>query len=366
MNGITPFRAVHPSEIIKDEIKARCMTQKELAERMGMQQSNLSRLLKGENITPAIAQKLEDAIDIPAEFWMRLQNQYDKDVKLVAARDEKERAAINAERMLANMLNLPELFKRLKINPALFIQDKLAILQDALGFYPLEIGKHAIAQQPCFKKSDKLVVDEKNQTTWLTLAFIESRKCKFDRPFSSGSAKLAAIEISKRVHEGGLKESEIKDILYKYSIAYSVVGKLEKTPIDAVSMNVEGIPSIITTHRNNDMSRLVFDVLHELGHIELHMFTGKDSIFINGDTTYSVESPIEKEANRFAQDILIDPIVWNKMMSEGAKNIRMANIASCLKRMSIEYNLDFNIVAWRYKYESSDYKLFGVKPVHIQ
>ena len=41
-----PFRAVHPAEIIKDELKARSMTQKELAERMGMQAPNVTRLLK--------------------------------------------------------------------------------------------------------------------------------------------------------------------------------------------------------------------------------------------------------------------------------------------------------------------------------
>ena len=48
--NFAPFRAVHPSEIIRDEIKARSMTQKELAGRMGMQTSNLSRLLKGEDL----------------------------------------------------------------------------------------------------------------------------------------------------------------------------------------------------------------------------------------------------------------------------------------------------------------------------
>ena len=80
----TPFRAVHPAEIIKDELKARSMTQKELAERMGMQAPNVTRLLKGENITASIAQKLEDALGIPADFWMRLQTQYDRDIKDIA------------------------------------------------------------------------------------------------------------------------------------------------------------------------------------------------------------------------------------------------------------------------------------------
>lgn len=366
INEVIPFRAVHPSEVIKDELKARGMTQKELAHRMGMQQSNLSRLIKGENITPAVARKLEEAFDIPADFWVSLQSQYDRDVKSIAVRDEKERAAINAERMLANMLNLPELYKRLKINPALFVQEKLSILQDALGFYPLEIGQYAITQQSCFKKNDKYSVDEKNQTTWLTLAYIESRKHKLDKPFSLGKAKSAAQQISKRAHEGGLKEAEIVSILNSCSISYSVVEKLEKTPIDAVSMNIDGMPAIVTTHRIDDMSRLIFDILHELGHIELHMFSGTDSIFINGGTEYSGDSQMEKQANRFAQDILIDPTVWNKMMSEGTRNLRMSNIANCLKRLSKEYNLDCDIVTWRYKYESSNYKLFGAKPAHIR
>ena len=35
-----PFMATHPTEIIKDEIKERGMSQKELAERLGMQASN--------------------------------------------------------------------------------------------------------------------------------------------------------------------------------------------------------------------------------------------------------------------------------------------------------------------------------------
>ena len=87
----TPFAVAHPTEIIKDELKARGMSQKELASRMDMQTSNLSRFLKGENISPAIAAKLEVALDIPAEFWLNLQAQYEMDVKNIALRDEKER-----------------------------------------------------------------------------------------------------------------------------------------------------------------------------------------------------------------------------------------------------------------------------------
>ena len=364
----TPFRAVHPAEIIKEEIKARSMTQKELAERMGMKQSNLSRLLKGDNITASIAQKLEAALEIPADFWLKLQTQYDKDVKAIAVRDENEKAAINTERMLSNMLNLPELYKRLNINVALFIQEKLSILEGMLGFKPLEIGTKEFAQQLSYnyKKSDKLDVDEKNQTTWLTLAYIKSRGNAPGKAYTQGNAMKAASEISDRVHQGNLSEDEIRGILSKYCIAYSVVEKLEKTPIDAASLKIGEYPAIITTHRYNDMSRLVFNVLHELGHIEKHMYNSAGNVFVATSETYSSDDPKEKEANAFAQNMLIKEAVWNKMMRSGATSLRMGNIVSRLKELSKENSLDFNIVIWRYKYDSNNYQLRGTRPVPIQ
>lgn len=365
----TPFRAVHPAEIIKDEFKARGMTQKELAERMGMQASNLSRLLKGENITASIAQKLEDALEIPADFWMRLQTQYDKDMKSVAVRDEKEKAAINVESMLSGILNLGELYKRLHISSTLFIQDKLDILKQHLGFEPLDIRNRGFAQQLTisYKKSDKYEIDEKNQTTWLTLAYIESRKNKPEGSYIQGNAGLAAQEIAQRTHEGGLKEAEIKSILKQYGIAYSVVPKLERTPIDAASMDLGDNPAIITTHRYNDMSRLIFNILHELGHIEKHMYGEEKEVFVSGEP-YSIDSPKEREANEFAQNLLISRALWDSMMKSVGRlyGLRYGNVVARLKTLASENNLDFNIVMWRWKYESHIYQVKGARPIPIQ
>lgn len=364
----TPFRAVHPAEIIKDEIKARAMTQKELAERMGMQAPNVTRLLKGENITASIAQKLEDALGIPADFWMRLQTQYDRDVKDIAVRDENEKAAIVAENMLSSTLNLAELYKRLKISAVLYVQEKLQKLEEFMGFKPLEIRNQEFAQKlnHNYKKSDKSDVDEKNQTTWLTLAYIESRANSPQSKFTQGNAQMAAHDIAVRAHTGELREAEIHNILNKYGIVYSVVPKLDKTPIDAASMKVGEHPAIITTHRFNDMSRLVFNVLHELGHIEKHMYNDNNEIFVSGDT-YSIDSPKEREANLFAQNMLISQRLWDTIMNSGPINsLRFGNIVDRLRTLSTENNLDFNIVVWRWKYESHNYQLRGTRPAPIQ
>lgn len=302
-----PFAATHPTEIIIDEIKARGMTKKELAERMGMQQPNLSRLLKGENITPSIAAKLEEALGIPADMWMKLQIQYDKDIKAIEQRDKKEKEAIATEMMLSSLLNLPELYKRLGINTCHFIQKKLEILSGMLRFNPLEIGKMSFVRQSLYKKSDKLTSDERNQNTWLTLAYISSINDKPESAYKKGNGTLASKMIAEYAHKGILTEAILKRVLNENGIGYSVVPKLEKTPIDAVSMMVGNTPCIIVTHRYDDMSKLVFNVLHEAGHIELHFDTGNgENLFISSDETYSIDNIEEKEANEFAEDMLID------------------------------------------------------------
>lgn len=359
-----PFAAVHPTEIVKDEIKARGMSQKELAFRMGMKTSNLSRMLKGENITPAIAAKLELALDIPSEFWLNLQSQYEIDSKNVAIRDEQEAAAIKKERILSDILNLPELYKRLSIHPSLFIQDKLSRLEEMLGFPALEIDHQQFIVQTRYKKSDKLDIEEKNQTTWLLLAYIASRRDRPKAAFSRSSAKDAAMEIARMTHKGGIKEMDIKNILYSHGISYQVVTKLEKTPIDAVAIQMTDYPAIVVTHRYNDMSKLIFNVLHELGHIALHMDGDKETIFISSDETYSRENKLEKEANRFAEDILIPRETWSKMMSAGTKSLSNQYILKRLAQLSSDYHLNYHIVVERYRHESNRYGI-GVKGVAI-
>ena len=76
-----PMNPVHPFEILEDEIKARGISKKAFAESIGMKPSNFSRMLKmkGE-LTSEMSMKLESALGIPYLDWMRLQEEYVKDI----------------------------------------------------------------------------------------------------------------------------------------------------------------------------------------------------------------------------------------------------------------------------------------------
>lgn len=77
-NDIVLKEIFHPGEFIKDELEARAMKQKELSDKMEIAATVLSEIIHGKrNLTPLLALKLESALGINAEFWMKLQVGYD-------------------------------------------------------------------------------------------------------------------------------------------------------------------------------------------------------------------------------------------------------------------------------------------------
>lgn len=88
--ALSPFVATHPGEMIKDELKERGLTQKQLAEQTGIKPSVLSETINGKrSVSLNVALALEKAFDIPADIWMNLQTQYDLDTANIAERDDQ-------------------------------------------------------------------------------------------------------------------------------------------------------------------------------------------------------------------------------------------------------------------------------------
>jgi antitoxin HigA-1 len=68
---------LHPGEVLEMELIARGLTKSKFAMDIKMYPSHMSDILKGKrNITEEIALKIESKLGISAEFWMRLQVEY--------------------------------------------------------------------------------------------------------------------------------------------------------------------------------------------------------------------------------------------------------------------------------------------------
>ena len=69
--------ATHPGEVLKDEIEARGISQRQFADSMGLTYSEVIEILNGRRpLTAKTALMFEAALDVPADSLMYLQTKY--------------------------------------------------------------------------------------------------------------------------------------------------------------------------------------------------------------------------------------------------------------------------------------------------
>lgn len=348
-----PRHAVHPFEILREELVARNISQKEFAGRIGMQPSNFNRLLKSEaDVSMEFALLLEKELDIPAEHWVRYMKAYVRDKELISMRDEVEAKAAAEEAAYNERICVNEFYFKLGLSLKNIVE-KVEFLKkyERLIFNPesaFSLGK--------FKKSEKRMTDSYHLLTWIIIATAIADRKSEGLSYSRGNASKAAIEISESANNGMFDTENVEQILNKYGIGYAHLGKLEKTPVDAYSTIRNGVPVIIATYRINDRDKFAFDILHELGHIIFHMETGIKENFINiyGE---SEVSGFEKEADTFAKNSLIPPEAWKEIMNIPARMIYPEYICKLIGKKAKQMGFNPSIAVSRYKHESNIYNI---------
>ena len=82
------FTAIPPGKTIKEILLNKKWTQRELARRTGYSEKHISNIINGKKgISVEAALRLEKALGMPAEFWLKLENDY----RLTLARIEQEK-----------------------------------------------------------------------------------------------------------------------------------------------------------------------------------------------------------------------------------------------------------------------------------
>lgn len=71
------YIAIHPGEILKEEMEARGISQKEFAEAIAVSYTMLNEILNGKRpISTDFALLIEAALGTPAEHWVNMQARY--------------------------------------------------------------------------------------------------------------------------------------------------------------------------------------------------------------------------------------------------------------------------------------------------
>lgn len=78
--NVVPARAIHPGEILREELRERGIKQKDFAKTIGVQAAHMNEFIKGKrNLNDDLAFKLEKSLGISYKNWMGLQAGYTYD-----------------------------------------------------------------------------------------------------------------------------------------------------------------------------------------------------------------------------------------------------------------------------------------------
>ena len=91
MKNPIPLKATHPGSVLKDELNARKIKQKDFAKEINMLATAFNEIIKEKRpISPDLAIILEKALDIEASFWVNMQANYDLDVARIKEKNVKK------------------------------------------------------------------------------------------------------------------------------------------------------------------------------------------------------------------------------------------------------------------------------------
>lgn len=353
---LIPARATHPGEMLREELKERGIKQKDLAAQIGIPATHLNEFIKGKrNLSPALGVGLEAALGIPYDIWTRLQSRYEYNTIAIDERDRENATASEYESACRMQVNLTAIYKRLGIAKSTAVE-RVKALKAVLPFDLLNLGGYQLGVAGLYKHSEKVQIDEKNMLSWLVLNKYETLRYDLSvlPEFKNGNAKLAAEEIAGYANRQELTASVLEEVLNKYGIAYLVVRKLDKAPVDAFCTMRDGHPFVTVTYRYNDIDKLAFDVLHELCHIEMHLGNGQES-FVSIDGVDYSSDPREKEANEFARNTLIPQKDWEKILRTKSQSLLLNKVIATIATAAQNLGYSPSIAVARYKHETQNY-----------
>jgi HTH-type transcriptional regulator/antitoxin HigA len=144
------------------------------------------------------------------------------------------------------------------------------------------------------------------------------------------------------------------DAVREIGIAVIVESGLPGMSVDGASFHVAQIgPVLALTLRHDRLDNFWFTLLHELGHISLHLISPGEDVFIDSlDEAVSDEQEAEAEADAFAKDALVPRDTW--LRSDARRLGSEGSVISLAKQLGIHPA----IVAGRIRYERREFRMF--------
>lgn len=342
-----PFSATHPGTVILDEIKARGLNQKQIAVELDIHTTILNEIIKGKRaLTADLAILFEKIFEIPADYWMRLQSQYEIDLARINEKNINRLANLESWGLIKEYVPTSYLKKHGYFNDD--IKSNIDTVKSIYCVNSIEglIQKAAQQHFALHRKSEKLIVDDKNMLAWNMLAQYESQKQQVNS-FNFENIPSLKNELQTIFFENSNTVERVKSKMIQYGIKFVLIEKIEKAPIDGFTFWSDENPAIALTLRHKRIDNFAFTIMHELGHIDLHLKQNKESQFFDLTGKKGAVEKLETEADNYAQLSLISHEQWigiSKLPEHNDYSIKLKaneykiNPAIILGRLSHEVN----------------------------
>ena len=348
------YKPVHPGVVLREELKERGIKQKDFALAIGMRSNHVSELLGGKrSISPAVAQKIELELGIPAIDMLTMQQQFEYDTKVLQARSLEERSANIALAEYNELFDVKILLKRLNIVCASSKETLAAISQTLHLTTPAELKALSIGY---FSKSEKTGTDRRMLLTWVLIAQAIMSSIKPVGGFYESCENELTKSLALVFNENVNTISRVESLLSQYGIAFAVVHKVEKASIDGYSfIDNSGKPCIVVTLRYNRIDNFAFSVMHELAHLFNHLSQGGSSYTHINIEDYRRCDKEEREADAYAANALIPNELWRRIPLVRPNLMTMQRVYT---QWALENGLNKWIVLGRISHEFNMYRFF--------
>lgn len=285
--------AIPPGATIREQLENRGMMQKEFAQRMGLSEKHISRLINGQvELTQDVALRLESVLGVPASFWNNLESIYREKLTRVVVEQELER-----DIELAAAFPYPKMAALGWIAAARKAEEKAINLRRFFEVAKLDLLDGLRIPGIAYRKTGTNETSDYSLAAWAQKARIEARKYK-----------TAPINISKleqelpRIREMTDKDPEVfcNKLIYLFAecgIVLVFLPHIGESFLHGASFYDGNHIVMGLTVRGRDADKFWFSLFHEI----CHVIRGHISE-LNGSNKEQ-----EDEADTFARDILISP-----------------------------------------------------------
>ncbi len=337
-----PIELPDPIEAIKFRMEQQGLLQKDMVPYMGSQSKVSEVLNRKRPLSLSMIRALYEGLGIPAEVLLREPGEeipedcYDR-------RDYP----------------FAEMFKRGYFDPFPGSLREARLRAEALLVDFFSIFEGTEPQPVLCKRADR-DPDVNALKAWqaqaLRLAKAEAEDLPVYDPKMPDDAALRALVRQSYFSTG---PQNARELLNRWGIHLIILRHLPKTYLDGASfMAPWGRPVVGLTLRYDRLDNFWFTLLHELAHVRLHLDQDQVAVaFFDETRRFETEpnDPREREANAFAQDMLISADVWEQkrpsLLSKPAKHI--------VRKFAEELRISPAIVARRVRYETGNHRQLG-------